>query len=110
MAEPTTKATVASVEAFLAGVRKEQLRQDCHAVAKIMTAVTKAPPVMWGSSIVGFGQYRYKYASGREGLWPLAAFAPRGTNLVLYVMPGFEGYDDLLKPSARTRTACPAST
>jgi hypothetical protein len=96
MAEAKTKPTGASVDAFLARVPKAQLREDCRAVARIMTAATKAPAVMWGPSIVGFGQFRYKYASGREGVWPLAAFAPRGSNLVLYVMPGFEGYDDLL--------------
>jgi hypothetical protein len=97
MAEAKTKPTAASVEAFLARVPKPQVREDCRAVARIMAAATRAPAMMWGPSIVGFGQYRHTYASGREGLWPLAAFAPRGSNLVLYVMPGFDGYDDLLK-------------
>jgi hypothetical protein len=97
MAEPKTKPTDASVDAYLARIPKEQLRDDCRAVVTIMQAITKSPPVMWGTSIVGFGQYCYKYANGKALLWPLTGFAPRSTNLVLYVMPGFEGYDTLMK-------------
>lgn len=97
MAEAKTKPTKASVKAFLAKVKDPALRADCDAVVALMSGVTKAPPVMWGTSIVGFGRYRLTYANGREGEWPLAAFAPRAKQLVLYVMPGFDGYDDLLR-------------
>lgn len=97
MAEPKTKPTTASVDDFLARIPKEPLREDCRAIATIMQAITKAPPVIWGTSIVGFGEYCYKYASGKALTWPLTGFAPRSGNLVLYVMPGFEGYDALMK-------------
>jgi len=97
MAEAKTKPTTASVAAFLARVKSPGMRDDCQALVDIMSGVTKAPPVMWGTSLVGFGAYRYKYSSGREGDWPLVAFSPRAKNLVLYVMPGFTGYDDLMK-------------
>lgn len=91
-----TQPTTASVPAFLSTVKYPALRADCEAVSALMQQLTKAPPVMWGPSIVGFGSYRYKYASGREGDWPLAAFAPRSRQLVLYVMPGWDGYDEMV--------------
>ena len=97
MAEPRTKPTTASVRAFLDAKVKDPARHaDCEAVSALMQDVTKAPPVLWGTSIVGFGQYRYKYATGREGDWPLTGFAPRSKQLVLYVMPGCDGYDDMV--------------
>ena len=88
MAEPKTRPTTASVPAFIAKVKDPLLRDDCTALVGIMTAVTKAPAVLWGTSIVGFGAYRYSYAAGRERDWPLVAFSPRAKNLVIYVMPG----------------------
>ena len=59
---------------------------------------------MWGSSIVGFGSYHYRYASGREGDWPVAGFSPRKQNLVIYIMPGFSDYGDLLGKLGKYRT------
>lgn len=97
MAEAKTKPTKASVPAFLAKVKDPALRADCDAVVALMSSVTKAPPVLWGTSIVGFGSYRLQYANGKEGDWPLAAFAPRAKQIVLYVMPGFAGYDELMQ-------------
>jgi hypothetical protein len=97
MAEAKTTPTKASVAAFLAKVTHEGVRQDCDALVELMSSITGAPAVMWGPSIVGFGAYRYKYASGRGGDWPLVAFSPRAKNLVIYVMPGFKGYDALMK-------------
>lgn len=96
MAEPKTRPTTASVPAFLAKVKDPGVRDDCVAIVALMSAVTKAPAVMWGTSIVGFGSYHYKYGTGREGDWPLTGFAPRAKQLVLYVMPGCDGYDALL--------------
>jgi hypothetical protein len=61
-----------------------------------MREVTGEEPSMWGTSIIGFGAYRYKYASGREGEWPLTGFSPRKQSLTLYITSGFEGYDPLL--------------
>lgn len=97
MDEAKTTPTKASVAAFVARIKNPEMREDCQALVPIMTAVAQAPPVMWGTSIVGFGAYHYTYASGREGDWPLVAFAPRAKYLVIYVMPGFTGYDDLTK-------------
>lgn len=96
MAEPKTKVTDASVEDFISAVKDEQIREDCFAVAKIMQEATKNEPKMWGASIVGFGLYTYKYASGQTGDWPLVGFSPRKQNLTLYVMGGFDEYDDLM--------------
>lgn len=96
MAEPKTQATTASVADFLAAVPDPDRRADCLAVTELMRAVTGVEPEMWGPSIVGFGRYRYRYASGREAEWPLAGFSPRKQNLTLYVMAGFDGEDALL--------------
>jgi hypothetical protein len=97
MAELKTKPTDDSVTAFLNSVENERKRQDSFAIMNIMKEVTGAEPKMWGSSIVGFGNYHYKYASGREGDWFLAGFSPRKQNLTLYIMSGFDAYDGLLQ-------------
>jgi hypothetical protein len=96
MAELKTKRNDASVDDFLDSIKDEQVRKDCRTIAEIMQKTTKAKPQMWGSSIVGFGSFRYKYASGREGDWMLAAFSPRKQNITLYIWPGFEGYGELM--------------
>jgi len=97
MAEAKTKPTSESVEKFLNKVSDEERRADCFAVAKIMGEITGEKPKMWGPSIVGFGSYHYKYASGREGDWPVTGFSPRKKDLTLYLMMGFEKYKDLLE-------------
>lgn len=97
MAEAKTQPTKASVKAFIGKVKDPAMRADCDALVALMSGVTKAPAVMWGTGIVGFGSYRLTYANGREGEWPLTAFAPRAKQLVLYVMPGFDGYDELMR-------------
>lgn len=97
MAELKTKATKASAQAFLNSIKDDQIRADCQVVARIMEKATKAKPVMWGSGLVGFGAYHYKYASGREGDWMLTAFAPRKGKFTVYIMPGFEGGGELKK-------------
>ena len=96
MAEPKTKLTNASVESFLNTIKDEDKRKDCWAIAGIMETATKAKPRMWGSAIVGFGSYPLKYADGREADWPITSFSPRKANITLYIMAGFEGYDELL--------------
>src|SRR5882672_6432541 len=96
MAEIKTKRNDASVDDFLNAIKDEQVREDCWAIVDIMQKATRAKPQMWGSSIVGFGSYHYKYASGREGDWMLTAFSPRKQNITLYVWPGFEGYGELM--------------
>src|SRR3954467_5566496 len=97
MAENKTKATDADVLEFLNSVADERKRQDCLAMMELMQEVTGEPPTMWGSSIVGFGSYHYKYASGREGDAPLTGFAPRKQALTLYIMAGFDRYNELMQ-------------
>jgi len=94
MAEAKTKPTKQSLADFLAGVADPERRRDCEQVARLMEDVTGQPAVMWGS-IVGFGTYTYKYATGRTGDWPLSGFASRKNDLTLYVMAGIEQYPDL---------------
>lgn len=96
MAEAKTNATDESVAAFLAKIGDEQRRKDCLVVLDLMKQATAAEPKMWGSSIVGFGSYKYRYASGREGEWPIIGFSPRKNDLTLYIMPGFEVFETLL--------------
>ncbi len=104
MAEAKTQPTKASVAAFLAAIPDAQRRKDCKAVAKLMQEATGAKPVLWGTNIVGFGAYRYQYASGREGDWPVAAFSPRKGDLTLYIMPGFEPFADLMARLGKHKT------
>lgn len=104
MAELKTKPTNASVEKFLNQVADETRREDCFKVAKMMEVITGEKPKMWGPSIVGFGSYHYKYASGQEGDWPIAAFSPRKQDLTLYLLPGFQGHADLMQQLGKHRT------
>jgi hypothetical protein len=104
MAEMKTKPTKMSVANFLASVEDETRRKDAKALDRVFREITGAKPTMWGPSIVGYGTYRYKYASGREGDWPRAGFSPRKSSLVLYIMPGFARYDALLKKLGKHKT------
>ena len=97
MAEQKTKPTNESVKDFLNKISDEERRADCFAVAKIMEEITGEKPVMWGPSIVGFGSYRYKYASGREGDWPMTGFSPRKKDLTVYMMMGFTKHTELME-------------
>ena len=104
MAELKTKETTASVSEFIDKIADPQRREDCRAVADIMRDVTGEEPKMWGSSIVGFGRYHYKYASGREGDWMITGFSPRKGDLTLYIMGGFDSFSDLLKDLGKYKT------
>ena len=105
MAELKTKLTDASVKDFLDGIADERKRQDSYAILAMMQEVTGVEAKMWGDSIVGFGSYHYKYASGREADWMLVGFSPRKQNLTLYIMSGFEQYDQLLQRLGKHSTA-----
>lgn len=99
-----TTPTGASVKAFIDAVPDPARRRDCRTVMKLMKAATGASPKMWGPSIVGYGTYHYKYASGREGDWPLTGFSPRKQDLTLYIMSGFAGQAALMKKLGRHKT------
>jgi hypothetical protein len=103
-AEAKTKPTKVKVTDFLNKLPDTARRDDCYAVAKMMEEITGNKPQMWGPSIVGFGTFRYKYASGREGDWPVAGFSPRKQDLTLYLMPGYEKYDELMSKLGKHKT------
>lgn len=104
MAGLKTRPGDASVDAFLDSVDNENRREDARRVVAMMQRVTQEPPRMWGDRIVGFGSYHYRYASGREGDWPLVALSPGKRNLTLYIMPGFDDYQPLLARLGKHRT------
>ena len=101
---PKTVPTQASVKAFIAGVDDATRRADCLALVKMMEQATGEKAVMWGDAIVGFGTYRYRYASGTAGDWPVAAFSPRKNDLTVYLMPGFEAQSELLARLGKHKT------
>ncbi len=105
--EAKTKVTTAPVAAFLASVTDDRVRRDCRAIATMMEQATGSAPKLWGKNIVGFGTYRYTYATGKEGDWPIVAFSPRKTNLTLYIAPDFDGRAALLE--ALGKHSCGAS-
>lgn len=96
MAENKTRATKASVAAFIGAVADETRRADARALVKLMQAVTGEKPKMWGPSIVGFGTHHYVHDTGREGDVPLVGFSPRKPATVLYGLKGFRGFEALL--------------
>ena len=97
MAEIKTKPTRGSVTAYIKSIEDVKRRKDCIAVMAMMKTITGKQPKMWGTSIVGYGQYHYKYKSGREGDWFITGFAPRKQNLTIYIMPGFSKYNSIMK-------------
>ena len=99
-----TKPTRVSPERHIAALANEEQRKDAQRLAVLMRKVTRQQPKMWGPSIVGFGSYHYRYASGHEGDSALAGFAARGSELVVYIAPGFEGRDALLAKLGKHRT------
>ncbi len=104
MAELKTKATKASVAAFLRTVDDERKHNDAREVMVLIKDVTGKRPKMWGPSIVGFGSYHYRYGSGREGDWPVTGFSPRKQYLTIYIMPGFSRYAPLMKKLGKYKT------
>jgi hypothetical protein len=96
MAEPKTKPTDDSVGEFLNSVAHDEKRADSFEILALMEEITGEEPQMWGKSIIGYGRYHYKYASGREAEWFLVGFSPRVQSLTLYIMSGFDSYNELL--------------
>lgn len=104
MSENKTRPTDASVMQFLNAVESERKREDSLILLEMMEEITGEEATMWGTSIVGFGSYHYKYESGREGDMPLIGFSPRKQNLTLYIMPGFDEYGELLEQLGKHKT------
>lgn len=103
MSENKTRPTPADVGAFIAGIENETRRADAEVLLQMMRRVTGMEPVMWGETIVGFGQYHYKYDSGRQGDYFLTGFSPRKAATTVYIMPGFKRYGDQLARLGRHR-------
>lgn len=99
-----TKQTKASVDKFLKSVKDEKVRNDCYKLIDYMKAATKEEPKMWGSAIVGFGTYHYKYKSGREGDFFITGFSPRKQNISIYLMTGFSKYSEMLEQLGKHKT------
>ena len=104
MSELKTKRNDGDVRGYLESVANKRRREDALVMLELMREITGEPPEMWGSSIVGFGSYHYRYASGREGDWPIIGFAPRKQSLTLYIMPGFDRYEGLMAKLGKYKT------
>lgn len=104
MAENKTQKTKVLPLDFLEKVENDQKREDSKTLYKILVDITGQEGKMWGPSIIGFGDYRYKYASGREGDWFYIGFSPRAQNLTIYLMDGAETYTDLLDKMGKYKT------
>ncbi|NJC24124.1 hypothetical protein BJ994_003200 [Arthrobacter pigmenti] len=104
MAENKTMPTEASVQDFIATVPNERRRRDAETLLAIMERVTGLEPVMWGPSMIGFGSYHYKYATGREGDALATGFSPRSANLVLYGLTEAPGSAELLEKLGQHKT------
>lgn len=99
-----TTRTPASVSAFIDSITDESRRKDVKAIASALKRGTKATARMWGSSIVGFDAYHYKYASGREGDWFIAGLSPRKGSLTIYILPGLHLHAANLKKLGKFTT------
>ncbi|MEM6643754.1 MAG: DUF1801 domain-containing protein [Bacteroidota bacterium] len=97
MAKLKTQPNDMNVSDLLDKVLPQNKREDCIKLVKLMQEVTEEKPVMWGESIVGFGNYHFKYESGKELDWMLSGFSPRNQNLTIYIVGGFENQEDLLE-------------
>ena len=104
MAENKTKATDVSVESYLSAIEDDTRRTDCETLATLMTKATQEQPTMWGTSIVGFGSYHYKYDSGREGDSPLIGYSSRKGDITLYLESSFPGYEEFLSKLGKHKT------
>lgn len=104
MATLKTQPNHRSVQDFLQKIEAPDQQKDALRILQLMEEVSGEPAQMWGDSMIGFGSYHYRYASGREGDWFLTGFAPRKKQLSLYIMAGFDQYDTLLQKLGKYKT------
>ena len=104
MADNKTRPTRASVTAFMAAIEDRKMRADAKQVAAMMRRATGKRARMWGPSIVGYGSYHYRYASGREGDYMITGFSPRRQALTIYIMPGFGRFQGLMSELGKYTT------
>jgi Domain of unknown function (DU1801) len=105
MAENKTKATRASVAGYIARIEDDERRSDCKLLVKLMTDITGQPATMWGTGIVGFGSYHYKYASGREGDMCITGFSSRKPNISIYILANEAAQKKLLTTLGKHKMA-----
>lgn len=104
MYELKTKVNDSNVMDFLNSITDEKRKEDCFKVLDLMTKESKNEAKMWGTSIVGFGSYHYKYKSGQEGDWFIVGFSPRKQALTLYIVPYLEEQEELVKKLGKVKT------
>lgn len=103
--EAKTKPTEVSVADFIAAVENPQRRADAETLCALFEEISGAPPLMWGPSIIGFGRYHYRYASGHEGDAPRLGFSPRKAQTVVYILPGFRGWESFVARLGKVKTS-----
>lgn len=103
--EAKTKTTEVSVADFIAAVENPKRRADAEVLCALFEEISGEPPKMWGPSIIGFGQYHYRYDSGHEGDAPRLGFSPRKAQTVVYVMSGFKGQDEMIARIGKVKTS-----
>lgn len=105
MSEPKTKENDVSVTDFINSIEHKTRKADALVLLELMAEVNDAEPRMWSGNIIGYGDYHYKYKSGREGDWFVTGFSPRKQNLSIYIVPGFDEYGDLLSRLGKHKTS-----
>ena len=103
--KPKTKVTEVDPRKFIDKVKSDVKRKDGHELVALMQDITGAPPKMWGPSIIGFGAYHYRYASGHEGDAPRLGFSPRKAHTVLYIVPGFSNWEVMVARLGKVKTS-----
>ena len=103
--EAKTRPTEASVADFIAGVENPRRRADAETLCALFGEITGEPPAMWGPSIIGFGVYHYRYASGHEGDAPRLGFSPRKAHTVVYILPGFSNWEAMVARLGKVKTS-----
>lgn len=104
MAKLKTQKTDASVQTYLNSIKLNERREDCTALHQLMKEVTDEPGSMWGEDIVGYGSYHYVYDSGREGDWMLTGFSSRKNSISVYLMSGFQEFEEELSRLGKHKT------
>ncbi|WP_397535793.1 DUF1801 domain-containing protein [Roseateles sp.] len=104
MSEAKTRPTDTPLQSYLDSIADPQRRRDCVQLSELMQRLSGCPPVLWGSSIVGFGRYHYRYDSGRDGESCLVGFSARKDSISLYLLAGFEGAAGLLQQLGKHKT------
>jgi hypothetical protein len=103
--EAKTRPTEISVGDFIAAVENPKRRADAETLCALFGEISGEPPKMWGASIIGFGSYHYRYASGHEGDAPRLGFSPRKAQTVVYIMSGFKGQEEMIARIGKVKTS-----